>query len=276
MVFRRRWAPTLTRWSVMRFAARWRRRATTARRRRSFWASRFGNCAIGCRGSASSDRRWRRLAGEVHRVESPNFDARPPGSSIELIVVHNISLPPGCYGGGHIGQPVHQYARPSRDEFFFAQIASVRVSAHMLIERDGKMTQFVSFNRPRLARRSVSFGAAARAATIFRWASSLREPISNRSPTCNTEPLNAVIAALQTAYPIRAVRGHTDIAPGRKTDPGPYFDWRRVEFASGVPYSDLIPALNFSRNIALCIFDAMRHQLLLSFENSAHMMRHYS
>ena len=174
---------------------------------------------------------------KVNRVESPNFDTRPQGSSIELIVVHNISLPPGCYGGNHIARLFTNTLDPSID-VFFAQIGRARVSAHVLIDRTGKATQFVS-----LTERAWHAGASAWCGRTDCNDFSVGIEIEGTDFESFTSPqydsLNAVIGASIATYPIRAVAGHSDIAPHRKTDPGPFFDWRRVL----VPSSVSVPAL---------------------------------
>ena len=169
---------------------------------------------------------------EVNRIESPNFDTRPPGSSIELIVVHNISLPPGCYGGGHVAQLFTNALDPSIDDYF-PQIVGVRVSAHFLIERDGKATQFVSVN-DRAWHAGVSAWCGRAACNDFSVGIELEGTDFESFTDLQYRSLNALIGALLSAYPIRAVVGHSDIAPDRKTDPGPYFDWRRVQVPSTV------------------------------------------
>jgi AmpD protein len=171
---------------------------------------------------------------EVRRVDSPNFDARPPGSSIELIVVHNISLPPGKYGSGHIERLFTNALDASADPFF-AQIVGARVSAHVLIDRDGKTTQFVSFTQ-----RAWHAGAS-----VFNGRTDCNDfSVGIELEGTDFEPfadaqyrsLNFVVDALLAAYPIKAVLGHTNIAPDRKTDPGPHFDWRRVRIPSSVSF----------------------------------------
>jgi len=173
---------------------------------------------------------------EVNRVESPNFDLRPPEGSIELIVVHNISLPPGRYGGGHVAQLFTNRLDPSLDEYF-AQIAGMRVSAHILVDRDGTTTQFVSFNN-RAWHAGVSAWCGRAACNDFSVGIELEGTDFESFTDLQYRSLNAVIAALIAAYPITAVVGHSDIAPDRKTDPGPHFDWRRVQ----VPSSVSVPA----------------------------------
>ena len=168
----------------------------------------------------------------VCRVESPNFDARPPGTAIELIVIHNISLPPGCYGGGHVARLFTNTLDSAADPYF-AQIAGARVSAHLLIERDGALTQFVSFaNRAWHAGVSKFDGRAA--CNDFSIGIELEGTDFEAFTDAQYESLNVVLAALLAHYPIEALRGHSDIAPDRKTDPGPFFDWHRVALPSSV------------------------------------------
>ena len=173
----------------------------------------------------------------VNRIESPNWDARPPGGPIELIVVHNISLPPGCFGGGHIARLFTNTLDPSVDPFF-AQIVGMRVSAHVLIDRAGTTTQFVA-----LTERAWHAGASAwcglENCNDFSVGIELEGTDFESFTDSQYRSLNAVIDALLAAYPIKAVAGHSDIAPGRKTDPGPFFDWRRVH----VPPRVSLPAV---------------------------------
>lgn len=170
----------------------------------------------------------------VRRLPSPNFDVRPVGSSIELIVIHNISLPPGCYGGGAIHCLFTNKLDESADPFF-GQIAAARVSAHVLIERDGAATQFVSF-----ADRAWHAGAS-----IFDGRTGCNDfSIGVELEGTDFEPftdaqysmLNSIIDALLTSYPIKAWRGHSDIARDRKTDPGPFFDRRRIKIPSSISF----------------------------------------
>lgn len=162
-------------------------------------------------------------------VASPNCDDRPAGAVPELIVVHGISLPPGEFGGPWIEQLFMNRLDASRHPYF-ATIAGLRVSAHLLIRRDGECLQFVPF-----ARRAWHAGAS-------RWVD--REACNDFSvgielEGCDDMPyadvqyvrLVAVCVALLRTYPTlsrRAIVGHSDIAPGRKTDPGPAFDWIRL------------------------------------------------
>ena len=166
------------------------------------------------------------------RVDSPNFDARPSGTAIGLIVVHNISLPPGYYGGGHVSRLFTNTLEVSADPYF-AQLVGLHVSSHVLIERDGKVTQYVSF-ADRAWHAGVSQFEGRVACNDFSVGIELEGTDFEPFADAQYEALNSVIGALLAAYPIEAVRGHSDIAPDRKTDPGPFFDWHRVELPASV------------------------------------------
>ena len=170
--------------------------------------------------------------GGVCRVESPNFDARPAGTAIALIVIHNISLPPGCYGGGHVAQLFTNTLDIAVDPSF-EKIAGARVSAHVLIERNGAPTQFVSFAE-RAWHAGVSEFDRRAACNDFSIGIELEGTDFEAFTDAQYQSLNVVLAALLGAYPIEAVRGHSDIAPDRKTDPGPFFNWHRVALPSSV------------------------------------------
>lgn len=167
---------------------------------------------------------------------SPNHDARPDADDISLLVIHNISLPPGRFGGPYIDQLFTNCLDPGAHPYF-AGIHTLRVSSHLLIGRDGRVTQY------------VPFGARAWHAGVSRYEG--RERCNDFSigielEGCDERPftarqyakLAAVTKALLAAYPrLSAARivGHSDIAPGRKTDPGPHFDWARYRAALGAP-----------------------------------------
>lgn len=171
--------------------------------------------------------------GAARRVNSPNCNSRPAGSHPELIVVHGISLPPGCYGGADI-ESFFLNALDANDHPYFAEICDLRVSAHFLIYRSGELVQFVDTE------------SRAWHAGVSRWQG--RENCNDFSigvelEGCDDEPyadqqysvLNELIHALQNEYPLiqrGAIVGHCEIAPGRKTDPGPAFDWSRVTGSS--------------------------------------------
>ena len=168
----------------------------------------------------------------ISHVHSPNFDARPSGVAIELIVIHNISLPPGRYGGGHVGRLFTNSLDHNADPFF-AQIVGARVSAHLLVERSGTITQFVSFlSRAWHAGESTFKGR--RGCNDFSIGIEVEGTDFEPFADAQYRALNRTIAALIAAYPISALTGHSDIARNRKTDPGPYFDWHQIAVPSSV------------------------------------------
>jgi AmpD protein len=167
----------------------------------------------------------RGVASGVRFLASPNYDERPAGAAITLLVVHGISLPPGAFGGDAVfalfTNRLDLGAHP-----YYANLAGLRVSSHFLIRRDGEIVQFVA-----CARRAWHAGGS----------------VWRGRPRCNdysigielegTDDLAYVDAqylrladltgALRARYPIRDIAGHAEVAPGRKTDPGPAFDWAR-------------------------------------------------
>lgn len=169
------------------------------------------------------------LLAAAEYLPSPNRDARPPGSAIDLVVVHGISLPPGEFGGGHIAALFTNRLDPGAHPYF-AEIAHLRVSAHLLIRRDGELLQFVPFHQ-RAWHAGVSSFEGRSACNDFSVGIELEGVDDLPYEPVQLERLAAVIRALGRAYPaIRPDRvvGHSDVAPGRKTDPGPAFDWRRL------------------------------------------------
>lgn len=157
---------------------------------------------------------------------SPNFNARPQGSAISLLVIHNISLPPGQFGGGYV-QSFFQNQLDSDAHPYFAEIAAMQVSAHLLIERTGAVTQFVGFDdRAWHAGQSVFAGRE----NCNDFSIGIELEGTDDTPYTNAQytELVRISQLLIKAYPlINADRicGHDYIAPGRKTDPGPAFDW---------------------------------------------------
>lgn len=162
----------------------------------------------------------------VNRCVSPNYNARPDIDDIDLLVIHNISLPPEQFGGGYV-QQFFCNQLPVDEHPYFTTIASLRVSAHCLIDRQGVITQFVSF-----------FDRAWHAgSSCFAGRSNCNDfSIGIELEGCDHKPyseqqyhsLAQLTHLLMLSYPsITADRivGHSDIAPGRKTDPGPAFEW---------------------------------------------------
>ena len=175
---------------------------------------------------------------DVRQIESPNRDARPPGVDAELIVVHGISLPPGSYGGRWI-ERLFTNDLPADQHPYFAQVCGLRVSAHLVIDRDGVLTQYVSFNE-RAWHAGPSSYKGRPACNDFSIGVELEGTDTEAYEPAQYAALAEAVAALCRAYPRlspRRMEGHSDIAPGRKTDPGPAFDWplarRLVSAAAG-------------------------------------------
>lgn len=165
----------------------------------------------------------------ARRVDSPNFDARPAGTAIDLIVIHAISLPPGEFGGPHV-EALFTNRLDARAHPYFAGIASLRVSAHFFIDRAGQLTQFVDLHA-RAWHAGVSRWEGRERCNDFSIGIELEGCDEQAFTDAQYDALNALVDELAARLPavnrLRLV-GHRDIAPGRKTDPGPHFDWARV------------------------------------------------
>ena len=161
------------------------------------------------------------------REPSPNCDARPADMPVRLAVVHAISLPPGEFGGPWISDLFLNRLDPVAHPYF-AQIHQLRVSAHFLIRRDGALVQYVSCDQ-RAWHAGVSTWRACERCNDFSVGIELEgcDDLPFEDPQYRV--LNALLAALHARYPIEDVVGHSDIAPGRKTDPGPFFTWSEVQ-----------------------------------------------
>jgi len=172
------------------------------------------------------------LLPDARQLPSPNCDDRPPGTVIELVVIHCISLPPGQFGGPWIDALFTNTLDPAAHPFF-QTIAHLRVSAHVLIRRNGELAQYVPFSRRAWhAGPSVFQGRAA--CNDFSVGIELEGADEIPYTGVQYERLAALIDALWRVYPAitpARVVGHADIAPGRKTDPGPAFDWPRLRCA---------------------------------------------
>ena len=163
---------------------------------------------------------------EALRIVSPNRDARPPGEVVSLIVVHAISLPPGQFGGDAIVELFTNRLDPAAHPYF-AQVAGLRVSAHFLIRRNGELIQFVSC-RERAWHAGVSAWQGRSHCNDFSLGIELEGCDELPFALAQYGRLDWLLGLLCAHYPIAAVTGHSDIAPGRKTDPGPCFEWRRL------------------------------------------------
>ncbi len=159
-------------------------------------------------------------------LPSPNCDVRPADARIELIVLHNISLPPGEFGGPGIVDLFLNRLQPDAHPYY-SGIAHLRVSAHFLIRRDGALLQFVSC-RQRAWHAGVSTWRGRDRCNDFSVGIELEGADTTPYEDAQYARLKALVLALRGAYPIAGITGHADIAPGRKTDPGPSFDWDQV------------------------------------------------
>jgi AmpD protein len=160
------------------------------------------------------------------RVPSPNCDDRPEGVAVTLAVIHGISLPPGEFGGDGIVGLFTNALDPATHPYY-AGIAHLRVSAHFLVRRDGALLQFVPCRR-RAWHAGASSWRGRERCNDFSVGIEL-EGTDDRPYTARQYArLARLLASLRQAHPITDVAGHSDIAPGRKTDPGPAFDWDRL------------------------------------------------
>lgn len=165
------------------------------------------------------------LAG-ARRVPSPNCDARPADQSARLIVVHAISLPPGEFGGDGIERLFCNTLDPEAHPYY-REIHTLRVSAHFLIRRDGSIVQFVP----------CSLRAWHAGASSWHGTENCNDfSIGIELEGCDERPfelrqyqvLARLIRILRHHYPVEDIVGHADVAPGRKVDPGPHFDWAHL------------------------------------------------
>lgn len=174
----------------------------------------------------------------ARRQPSPNHDARASGVAIDLLVVHNISLPPGVFGGACIEDLFCNRLDFGADPYF-AQLRGLRVSAHFLVHRDGSLLQFVS-TLERAWHAGISRFDGRERCNDFSIGIELEGSDFVPFTSAQYGTLAALTGGLQARHGLRDVVGHEHIAPGRKTDPGPQFDWRRyradyVEAAFALP-----------------------------------------
>jgi len=171
---------------------------------------------------------------KVRQVLTTHFDERPAGVLPELIVVHGISLPPGEFGGPWIEQLFAGDLRPEAHPYF-EQIIATRVSAHVLVRRDGQLIQFVPFAQ-RAWHAGKSNWCGREGCNDFSIGIELEGTDEVPYEAAQYQALAALTGALCRAYPslsVERVVGHSDIAPGRKTDPGDSFDWPRLRALLG-------------------------------------------
>ena len=165
------------------------------------------------------------LADGAEYIPSPNCDERPADSAVELLVIHNISLPPGVFGGDAVIDLFLNRLDPQAHPYY-ETIATLRVSAHFFIRRDGALLQFVPCGKRAWHAGQSSWRGRERC-NDFSVGIELEGADDLAYSDAQYECLAVLARALQARYPIAGSVGHCDIAPGRKTDPGPLFDWRR-------------------------------------------------
>ncbi len=171
------------------------------------------------------DARWR---------PSPHRDSRPDPNGISLVVIHGISLPPGEFGGPYVDQLFMGTLDPAAHPYF-REIDGLRVSSHFVIRRDGSLIQYVACGE-----RAWHAGASAWKGREKCNDFSVGVELEGADDVPYAEPqyetLGALIAALRARYGNLDIAGHSDIAPGRKTDPGPWFDWERLRASIATPH----------------------------------------
>jgi N-acetyl-anhydromuramoyl-L-alanine amidase len=171
-------------------------------------------------------------AAPVRRILSPNADARPADVVIDLLVIHCISLPPGSFGGGWIDalftNRLEIAAHPS-----FQGLAGLRVSSHLLIDRGGEVRQYVGLDQ-RAWHAGVSSWQGRARCNDYSIGIELEGDVNTPFTDAQYRTLSPVVRAIMARHPaITAERivGHSDVAPGRKVDPGPWFEWARLRAA---------------------------------------------
>jgi AmpD protein len=162
----------------------------------------------------------------ARRVPSPNRDERPAGAGISLLLVHAISLPPGEYGGDDIERLFTNRLDPKAHPYF-AEIAGLEVSSHFLVRRDGALLQFVPVHERAWHAGASSWRGRARC-NDFSIGVELEGSDDSAFDDAQYASLRELVHALRSALPLRDIAAHSEVAPGRKTDPGPHFDWPRV------------------------------------------------
>jgi AmpD protein len=165
-------------------------------------------------------------------IASPNFDTRPHleqqhAADISLIVIHNISLPPSQYGGNGIIELFTNQLDPNEHPYY-AEIHTRKVSSHFLIRRDGELIQFVSC-LDRAWHAGVSNWQGRERCNDFSVGIELEGSDYEAFEVVQYQTLKKLVTAIKQTYPILGIVGHSDIAPGRKTDPGPFFDWTQID-----------------------------------------------
>lgn len=159
--------------------------------------------------------------------DSPNYNERPPGTEISLLVIHGISLPPGKFGGNAI----HDLFMNQLNTILFPHLKDLRVSTHLLIRRSGEVIQYVPFHKRAWHAGKSSFQGRSEC-NDFSIGIELEGADDVPYDERQYQALREQILRIRTIYPAITtdrIVGHSDIAPGRKTDPGPAFDWKKLK-----------------------------------------------
>jgi N-acetyl-anhydromuramoyl-L-alanine amidase len=159
-------------------------------------------------------------------IASPNCDERPAGAEVSLLVLHSISLPPGEYGGDGIERLFTNRLDPAAHPYF-AEVAALKVSSHFLVRRDGALLQFVPVHLRAWHAGASSWRGRGRC-NDFSLGVELEGTDDSEFTSAQYSCLGELIPLLQSGLPLRDIAAHSDIAPGRKTDPGARFDWPRL------------------------------------------------
>lgn len=162
----------------------------------------------------------------ARRVPSPNRDARPAGAPISLLLLHAISLPPGEYGGDAIERLFTNRLEPGAHPYF-QEVFSLEVSSHFLIRRDGEVVQFVPVHE-RAWHAGASSWRGRECCNDFSVGVELEGSEEEAFAPVQYSTLGALLRALRTELPLRDIAAHSEVAPGRKTDPGAHFDWAHL------------------------------------------------
>jgi AmpD protein len=167
------------------------------------------------------------MARPARYIASPNCDPRPAATPISLVVIHGISLPPGQFGGDAIKRLFTNRLNPHSHPYY-AGVAERRLSAHFLIRRNGSLVQFVPCGL-RAWHAGVSVWNGREGCNDYSLGIEIEGTDDRPYTGAQYKTLGRLVDAICRHYPIEAIVGHSDIAPGRKTDPGRSFDWRRLK-----------------------------------------------
>lgn len=176
----------------------------------------------------------------ARRYDSPNFNARPAGTVTDLVVLHNISLPAGQFGGPHIADLFTNRLDFAADTSF-ASLRGMAVSSHFLVRRDGAVIQFVSCEH-RAWHAGVSSFNGRDNCNDFSVGIEIEGSDFLAFSGAQYVSVARLINVLLARYPIAAVQGHEHIAPGRKSDPGPHFDWQKIQQIATIQAETLVLA----------------------------------